>query len=64
MPPNTSFYNAKQHPEYPALHPALPFLNEHRQIVPTAQEAEQKQEGIEEEKSGCQQTIGVEAKGG
>ena len=64
MPPNASFNNAKQHPKYPALHPALPFFNEHRQVVPTAHEAEQQEEGIEQEESGCQQTIGVEADGG
>lgn len=63
MPPNTSFDNAKQHPKYPAFHPASPFCHQNGQIVPTAQEAEQKQEGIEEEESGCQQTVGVEAKG-
>ena len=63
MPPNASFNQGKQHPKYPALHPALPFFNEHWQVVPTAHEAEQKQEGIEEEEGGGQQTVGVEAKG-
>lgn len=63
MPPNTSFDNAKQHPKYPAAHPALPLFNEQGQVVPTAHEAEQQEEGIEQEESGCQQTIGVEAKG-
>ena len=63
MPPNASFNNAKQHPKYPALHPALPFFNEHRQVVPTSHEAEQKQEGVEEEEGDGQQTVGVEAKG-
>ena len=64
MPPNTSLDNAKQHPKYPALHPALPFFNEHRQVVPTAHEAEQKQEGVEEEEGDGQQTVGVEADSG
>lgn len=31
--------------------------------MPTVQEAEQQEEGIEQEESGCQQTVGVEAKG-
>ena len=64
MPPNTSFDNAKQHPKYPAAHPALPLFNEQGQVVPTAHEAEQQEEGVEQEESGCQQTIGVEADGG